>query len=155
MSATPDACRRWSLQAGYLKNSWMKPHSTMAHSAENRKGPMNLHIIAHVSCCQSIAPALMLYVPCTSSVSAVHVPRLMLEALDSREVFAFPCSVEAVCCQAANDCCCQNHCFQHNLRREDRARGAHADAEAECLQCRHDHIRMCRWQAYEHGIARA
>lgn len=43
VSHTPNAWRRCLLQAPHLKNSWMKPHSTMAHSAENRKGPMNLH----------------------------------------------------------------------------------------------------------------
>jgi hypothetical protein len=131
------ACRRCSL---HLKNSWMKPHSTMAHSAENRKGPMNLHFIRTVSCCQERAAPGWCWVstgsnhgvPCAVPPEQCLIPR----ALHLREVFAFPCSMEAVCCQAADNRRCQNHRFQHNLGRKHRACGANTDAEAERLQIR-------------------
>ena len=47
------------LGAANLKKIWMKPHSTMPHSAENRKGPMNLHFTGVVNCCHGALHAVL------------------------------------------------------------------------------------------------
>jgi hypothetical protein len=118
----------------------------MPHSAENRKGPMNLHTTGISATAVRSSTALC----CGSVACDAWEPNWSLQQTGqySREVFALARSMEAVCCQAANDCGCDHHRLQHNLRRKDRACCAHADAEAERLRRWTRHRQECTLTCY-------
>lgn len=77
---------------------------------------MNLRVKSIINCQQS---ALQMHCSAYEMTlwTLAHRPFFTQTAFHSREIFALACGMEAVSCQAADNCCCDHHRLQHNLRR--------------------------------------